>query len=68
MARPIVYGEDAIAVKCASNGPDGGSAFGGGPPKLIYLDRRNFRISRYMPRTSGIYTALKNLYHIDNIK
>lgn len=44
---PIVYGDDATAVKCASNGPDGGAAFGGGPPKLIYLDIWNFHVSRY---------------------
>lgn len=36
IAAANVYGDDANFVIASSNGPDGGTIEGGGPPKLIY--------------------------------
>jgi len=41
IATAIVYGDEAIVATLASNGPEGGNIFGGGPPKLIYFQDKN---------------------------
>jgi hypothetical protein len=41
IARAIVYGDEATVATLASNGPEGGNIFGGGPPKLIYFPYKN---------------------------
>ena len=41
IATAIVYGDEATVATLASNGPEGGNIFGGGPPKLIYFQDEN---------------------------